>query len=110
MVRVVYEAGNWPPAQYVFEDKAAYETWARDIESIKKDIERINKKIEAEGRAGEGTKADYQRWILLVEAAIVRYEKDFIPADIRWALNDVERGLGLTLTTWPTMVDVVWVS
>ena len=53
MVRVVYEAGNWPPAQYVFEDKAAYETWARDIESIKKDIERINKKIEAEGRAGE---------------------------------------------------------
>ena len=108
--RVLYQAGDWPSVRYVFQDRSAYEEWAKIVENIKNEIERINNQIEAEGRAGAGTLSDYQRWILLVEGMVIRYTKDYVPADIRWALNDVEAKLGLAATVWPTMVDVFWVT
>ena len=42
---------------------------------------------------------------LLVLSFIDNYEKDMVPFDVRWAMNDVETyAFGAQTTTWPPKV------
>ena len=44
-------------------------------------------------------------WYTLVLSFIHNYEKDMVPFDVRWAMNDVETyAFGAQNTTWPPKV------
>lgn len=83
-----------------FPTEAMGKKWQFAVELIKSTIASINDDLAIDGRLGRGTIEDYGTWLKLVSQFIEEFGKKNVPSDIQHALNSVEKGLGLPVTTW----------
>ena len=97
----VYYMTPGAEAVFSFPTAEAADLWNGNVLAIKDQICNINEKLEADGRRGRGTLQDYGPWIIHYQNFISAFGKAAVPGDIRWAINDVEKGLGIKETTWP---------
>ena len=86
---------------YRFPTEEAGRQWHRDVHAIKQHIAEINDKLTREGRAGQGTKADYRPWLCRCNELIRTFGKHAVPRDVQRAINSVEAGIGEMQTVWP---------
>ena len=62
--------------------------------------------LKEDARAGRIVVAVYMmkvvdEWLPLVDAFVAKWGSEFVPGDVRSAVNDVEAGSGLEQRTWP---------
>ena len=101
--KVLYTTGQGADtAVYSFPDKEVHANWWRGINLIKDIISGINYKLEVTGRQGEGTIVDYDPWIQFVYSFMEEFGPNYVPVDIRKALNEVEAGCKVPVTKWNT--------
>lgn len=94
---IVYSTGA-TMERFSFTDEDHYYRWAAAIESIKSHIAAINN----DGNAGVARVPHYENWLNTVRAFVRDWGVDFLPHDIKAAVNDVEDGIGMERTVWAT--------
>lgn len=89
--------GGFPDTTFYFQDRAQASDWMKDTTEVKRSIALIN---DNEGRNRNPDEAAYMPWLELVRTYKTKWGKQFVPPDVRVAVNDVEKNLGLEETTW----------
>ncbi len=73
--------------------------WNAEVYAIKAESTAAFNKKESEGLTNE-VRELYNNWMTRVNAFKGQFGEDRTPMDIKWALNTIERGLGLPETQW----------
>ena len=50
------------------------------------------------------------QWIPLTNNFIQRWGMSMVPYDVRWAIVDIRRNVGLHPLTWPTILLITWME
>jgi hypothetical protein len=83
---------------YRFETYDRLREWNHSVTEIKFHADAIHQYRQAGETKGD--EEDYGFWIDLVKQFISRHGKQYVPTDIRSALNNIERNLDRPLTEW----------
>lgn len=95
VVNHLYTVGPTFPAQiFQFPDHSTGVRWFAAVKRIKDHIAAANETI------GGATPALYRIWLQEVREFIATYGVGKVPMDIRYAVNNVERGIGERVTRW----------
>jgi len=101
--RSVYLVNGKPEfsSLYVFTDAAAYGRWWTEVTWLKHESANIALALANQNRAGQGGIADYRNWLDRAYAFLDQWGADYVPLDIRHALNTIEQGCSIAVTYWP---------
>ena len=80
----------------VFENAGESMLWTIQVGAIKQEIDEISD----DGNDDAARVPRYQEWLAGVNVFIQTWGENKLPPDIKWAVNDVERGIGAVLTVW----------
>ena len=79
--------------------------WDAMVSALKAESKAVFDRRMAVGSITEEVRSLYQQWMTNVKAFRDRFGEDHVPADIKWALNSAEEGLGLEVTQWTNPPD-----
>lgn len=97
MVRLAYTTGSGIQF-FEFSSVDELKQWESVVLQIKHEADSIHQKRQA--GITNGDERDYSAWIATVLDFAGRYGKEYVPPDIRSALNSVQTELGLPATEW----------
>ena len=100
MTTLLYQTtdGKYPTI-YWFPNDQMKVAFLVSTQMIKDEIRAVSRRIgDRQGRI-----EDYRHWLGIVAAHRARFGDDYVPHDIRTAVNSVESGCNLPVTTWPAL-------
>ena len=92
---VCYVSGVWAIAM-TFPTKQEYHRWNDGVRAIKQRIEAVNN----DDNDDSGRVPQYRAWLDLVGQFVVLWGENFLPPDIKDAVNGVEGAIGVQPTVW----------
>ena len=88
------------PTLFEFDTDTELHAWNREVHEIKDEIEAINNACIAGTTTQDQQKPNYIAWVQRVKRFVNSFGEKHVPNDIKYALNDTERGVGLQVTQW----------
>ena len=90
-----------------FSTDAIVHEFSQSISKLRNNINGMNEKYQSSMISRE----EYiywlhTQWIPQFKEFIKVWGKEFITKDLRWGLNDVEKHIGMSLTSWPVMPEL----
>ncbi len=102
----LYVTGANHQELHTFATEAELRAWDAMVLALKAESSAVDSRRMANG--GEITtqvRALYNQWMANVKAFRDRFGEEKVPADIKWALNSAEEGLGIEETQWTNPPD-----
>ena len=91
---VGYVSGEWYQT-FIFENKLQCDSWNNQVMHIKTvAAKQINREDEQE------TKLHWKKWLKIVERFVAQWSEDYLPPDVKHAVNDVQQGISEPATNW----------
>ena len=93
--KVQYQSGKYE-FFLTFDTAEQFQRWKLEVEDIKDHIAEINNDGNSEAKRAR----KYKGWLKNVKAFIENHGESHLPPDIKWAVNNVENGIGVQPTVW----------
>ena len=103
---VLYACGEEHQHQrFVFKTRDTYVCWSAIVEGLKEETKAIkarrNHRLRTTGKDdADLEKPAYIKWLQVAGVLRRLFGDDYVPWDIKWAVNNVETGVGKPLTAW----------
>ena len=101
----LYITGSNHQEQHTFANQAEAMAWDAQVHALKDESTAVLNRRLAVGSLTSEILRLYHQWIDNVKQFRDTYGEDPVPADIKWALNSAEEGLGLEVTQWTNPPD-----
>ena len=93
--------GQFAPQFFSFTTREHLDRWNSQVLLVKQTITQVNEQNPGGGGTSISRRHEiYRPWISMVRAFVADWGKAYVPEDIRWALNDVEKACSEEVTSW----------
>ena len=91
---------------HTFDSAEVAAAWDAMVAALKQESQSVfSRRMEIGGVITDEIRALYDQWMTNVKAFRDRFGEEHVPADIKWALNSAEEGLGIEKTQWTNPPD-----